>query len=104
MSDLISEVPASSPDFQSEAAQKLASLFPEVIADGKIDVAALQTLLGDDTAGGGGNVSAYFGQARHKRSGLLRLQPRPHLHRTMKTQWTGILRKTWSLRVITSKS
>ena len=54
MSDLISEVPASSPDFQSEAAQKLASLFPEVIADGKIDVAALQTLLGDDTAGGGG--------------------------------------------------
>jgi len=53
MSDLISEVPASSPDFQSEAAQKLASLFPEVIADGKIDVAALQTLLGDDTAGGG---------------------------------------------------
>ena len=53
MSDLISEVLASSPDFQSEAAQKLASLFPEVIADGKIDVAALQTLLGDDTAGGG---------------------------------------------------
>jgi len=54
MSDLISEVPASSPDFQSEAAQKLASLFPEVIADGKIDVAALQTLLGADAAGGGG--------------------------------------------------
>lgn len=53
MSDLISEVPASSPDFQSEAAQKLASLFPEVIADGKIDVVALQTLLGADAAGGG---------------------------------------------------
>ena len=53
MSGIISEVPSSSPDFQSEAAQKLASLFPEVIADGKIDVAALQTLLGDDTAGGG---------------------------------------------------
>ena len=53
MSDLISEVPASSPDFQSEAAQKLASLFPEVIADGKIDVTALQTLLGADAAGGG---------------------------------------------------
>lgn len=52
MSDLISEVPASSPDFQSEAAQKLASLFPEVIADGKIDLVTLQTLLGADAAGG----------------------------------------------------
>lgn len=52
MSDLINEVPAASPNFQSEAAQKLASIFPEVIADGKIDVAALQTLLGEDTAGG----------------------------------------------------
>lgn len=103
MSDLISEVPASSPDFQSEAAQKLASLFPEVIADGKIDVTALQTLLGADAAGGG-SVSAYFGQVRHRRSGLLRLQPRPHLHRTMKTQWTGIPHRMWSLKAITSKS
>lgn len=60
MSDLISEVPASSPDFQSEAAQKLASLFPEVIADGKIDVAALQTLLGDDTAGGGERFGLFW--------------------------------------------
>jgi len=60
MSDLISEVPASSPDFQSEAAQKLASLFPEVIADGKIDVAALQTLLGDDIAGGGGRFGLFW--------------------------------------------
>ena len=51
MSDQINEVPATSPNFQSEVAQKLASLFPEVIADGKIDVAALQTLLGDDAAG-----------------------------------------------------
>lgn len=51
MNDLINEVPATSPNFQSEAAQKLASLFPEVIADGKIDVAALQTLLGEDAAG-----------------------------------------------------
>jgi site-specific DNA-methyltransferase (adenine-specific) len=52
MSDQINEVPATSPNFQSEVAQKLASLFPEVIADGKIDVAALQTLLGEDVAGG----------------------------------------------------
>ena len=50
MSDQINKIPASSPNFQSEAAQKLASLFPEVIADGKIDVAALQTLLGEDAA------------------------------------------------------
>ena len=60
MSDLISEVPASSPDFQSEAAQKLASLFPEVIADGKIDVAALQTLLGADAAGGGERFGLFW--------------------------------------------
>jgi DNA methylase N-4/N-6 domain protein len=52
MSDQINEVPDTSPNFQSEVAQKLASLFPEVIADGKIDVAALQTLLGEDAAGG----------------------------------------------------
>lgn len=52
MSDQINEVPATSPNFQSEVAQKLASLFPEVIADGKIDIAALQTLLGEDAAGG----------------------------------------------------
>ena len=89
MSDLISEVPASSPDFQSEAAQKLASLFPEVIADGKIDVAALQTLLGDDTAGGG-SVLAYFGQVRHRQSGQLRLQLQLRLHPTVRTRCTGI--------------
>ena len=86
MSDLISEVPASSPDFQSEAAQKLASLFPEVIADGKIDVAALQTLLGADAAGGG----EHFGQVRHRRSGQLRLQLRLRLHPTARTRCTGI--------------
>ena len=89
MSDLISEVPASSPDFQSEAAQKLASLFPEVIVDGKIDVAALPASPAP-AAPRPRSVSAYFGQVRHRRSGLLRLQLRPHLHRTMKTQWTGI--------------
>ena len=89
MSDLISEVPASSPDFQSEAAQKLASLFPEVIADGKIDVAALQTLLGADAAGGG-SVLAYFGQVRHRRSEQLRLQLRLRLHPTVRTRCIGI--------------
>ena len=65
MSDQINEVPATSPNFQSEVAQKLASLFPEVIADGKIDVAALQTLLGEDAVGGV-SVLACSGQEKHK--------------------------------------
>jgi len=60
MSDQINEVPATSPNFQSEVAQKLASLFPEVIADGKIDVAALQTLLGEDAAGGGERFGLFW--------------------------------------------
>lgn len=60
MSDQINEIPATSPNFQSEAAQKLASLFPEVIADGKIDVAALQTLLGDDAAGRGERFGLFW--------------------------------------------
>lgn len=66
MSDQINEVPATSPNFQSEVAQKLASLFPEVIADGKIDVAALQTLLGEDAVGGGVSVLACSGQEKLK--------------------------------------
>lgn len=65
MSDQINEVPATSPNFQSEVAQKLASLFPEVIADGKIDVAALQTLLGEDAVGGV-SVLACSGQEKLK--------------------------------------
>ena len=60
MSDQINKIPASSPNFQSEAAQKLASLFPEVIADGKIDVAALQTLLGEDIAEGGERFGLFW--------------------------------------------
>ncbi|MDO4883311.1 MAG: hypothetical protein Q3991_00020 [Rothia sp. (in: high G+C Gram-positive bacteria)] len=83
MSDLINEVPAASPNFQSEAAQKLASIFPEVIADGKIDVAALQTLLGEDAAGGV-NVLAYSGQAKLKPFEQRKYPPQLHLRPTAK--------------------
>jgi adenine-specific DNA-methyltransferase len=50
MSDGVTDVPASSPDFRSELAGRLAELMPEVVADGKIDVVKLQELLGDDVA------------------------------------------------------
>lgn len=103
MSDQINEVPATSPNFQSEVAQKLASLFPEVIADGKIDVAALQTLLGEDAAGGV-SVLACSGQVKRKRSRQPKLLPPQHLRLTMKTPRTGRTRRTWSLRGITWKS
>lgn len=43
-------VASGSPDFRSELAAQLAELAPEVIADGKVDVAKLQELLGEDVA------------------------------------------------------
>lgn len=52
MSDTINEVPGTTPDFTTEAANQLAELFPEVVADGKVDIDKLKTLLGahvDDT-------------------------------------------------------
>lgn len=52
MTDEIQQVPAASPDFQTDIARQLADLLPEVVADGKIDVAALQAVLGDDMATG----------------------------------------------------
>lgn len=42
------EIPQATPDLTTEAAQKLGELFPEVIADGKVDVDKLTTLLGTD--------------------------------------------------------
>lgn len=42
------EVPATTPNFQSAAAQKLAELFPEAIQDGKVDVDVLRAILGED--------------------------------------------------------
>ncbi len=44
------ETPSSTPNFQTELAAQLADLIPEAIADGKVDVAKLQELLGADTA------------------------------------------------------
>lgn len=48
MSDDINEIPASTPDLRTELARKLQELVPEAIADGKVDVAKLTELLGDD--------------------------------------------------------
>lgn len=52
MSDQINKIPSGSPNFQTDAAQKLAELFPEIIMDGKVDITALQTVLGEDAATG----------------------------------------------------
>jgi len=46
----IHETPSSSPNFRTELAAQLAELAPEIIADGKIDVAKLQELLEEDSA------------------------------------------------------
>lgn len=48
MSDTINQVPNSTPNFTTEAGNKLAELFPEVVADGKIDFEKLKTILGVD--------------------------------------------------------
>lgn len=48
MTDTINKVPETTPDFTTEAANKLAELFPEVVADGKVDIEKLKTILGVD--------------------------------------------------------
>ena len=52
MDEEIQRLPAATPDFQTEIAHQLAEMLPEIVADGKIDVAALQAVLGDDAATG----------------------------------------------------
>src|SRR5699024_3996033 len=42
------KVPETPPDFTTEAARKLAELFPEGEADGKVDIDKLKTILGVD--------------------------------------------------------
>ncbi|HEY4559105.1 MAG TPA: site-specific DNA-methyltransferase, partial [Enteractinococcus sp.] len=42
------EVPATTPNFTTEAANKLAELFPEIVADGKINLDTLKSLLDVD--------------------------------------------------------
>ncbi|AZZ82287.1 site-specific DNA-methyltransferase [Gordonia alkanivorans] len=44
----IYETPSGTPDFKTELAAQLSELFPEAIADGKVDVEKLKELLGDD--------------------------------------------------------
>ncbi|MDF9751541.1 site-specific DNA-methyltransferase [Arthrobacter sp. ES3-54] len=44
------ETPATTPDFQTELATRLAELVPEAIADGKVDVEKLKELLDGDAA------------------------------------------------------
>jgi len=48
MTEELNEVPRITPDFATEAATKLAELFPEVAADGKINLDTLKTILDID--------------------------------------------------------
>lgn len=48
MIDTINQVPHRTPNFATDAASKLAELFPEVVADGKVDIEKLKTILGAD--------------------------------------------------------
>lgn len=48
MTDMINKVPETTPDFTTEAANKLSELFPEVVADGKVDIEKLKTIIGVD--------------------------------------------------------
>lgn len=57
MTEDIQQVPSTSPNFRNELSRQLEELAPEVIADGKVDVAKLKELLGDDI----GSESERFG-------------------------------------------
>ena len=52
MTEELNEVPRTTPDFATEAATKLAELFPEVAADGKINLDTLKTILDIDVEDG----------------------------------------------------
>lgn len=52
MTEELNEVPRTTPDFATEAATKLAELFPEVVADGKINLDTLKTILDIDVEDG----------------------------------------------------
>ena len=66
MSENINKVPSSSPNFNTEAAEKIKELFHEVVADGKIDFETLKTLLAPDLEDERENASVYFGLVKHK--------------------------------------
>src|SRR5674476_560622 len=48
MTDDIYEIPSTTPDLQTELAQRIQELVPEAIADGKVDVSKLKELLSGD--------------------------------------------------------
>lgn len=48
MTKELNEVPCTTPNFATEAASQLAKLFPEVVADGKINLDTLKTILDTD--------------------------------------------------------
>lgn len=52
MTEELNEVPRTTPDFATEAAAKLAELFPEVAVDGKINLDTLKTILDVDVEDG----------------------------------------------------
>lgn len=73
MTEDIFETPSSTPNFQTELAEKLADLVPEVVADGKIDVLKLQELLSQDAA----ETSERFGLFWPGKQGAMRLAQMP---------------------------
>lgn len=52
MTKELNEVPCTTPNFATEAASQLAELFPEIVADGKINLDALKTILDVDIEDG----------------------------------------------------
>lgn len=52
MTKELNEVPCATPDFATEAASQLAELFPEIVADGKINLDTLKTILDVDVEDG----------------------------------------------------
>ncbi|AKK12087.1 hypothetical protein [Corynebacterium uterequi] len=52
MTEEYNEVPGKTPDYTTEAAAKIAELFPEVVADGKINLDTLKTILDIDVEDG----------------------------------------------------
>jgi site-specific DNA-methyltransferase (adenine-specific) len=52
MTEELNKVPHETPNFATEAASQLAELFPEIVADGKINLDALKTILDIDVEDG----------------------------------------------------
>lgn len=52
MTEELNEVPCTTPNFATEAASQLAELFPEVVADGKINLDMLKAILDIDVENG----------------------------------------------------